>query len=161
MLSMTWDRDAFSADNCSVARTLQVVGERWTMLVLREAFYGVRRFDDIQRGTGAPRNVLTERLKTLVHHGLLERVPYQEPGVRRRFEYVLTGRGRELLPALVALMQWGDRHLADPDGPPVVLRHRDCGALVHAVLACDAGHTRLTARDTRPELGPGARAASA
>lgn len=158
---MTWDRSAYSLENCSVARTLEVVGERWTLLVLREAFYGVRRFDAIQRATGAPRNVLTARLKQLVEHGVLERVPYQDPGARQRYEYRLTSSGRELLPAVVALMQWGDRHLADADGPPVRLEHRDCGAPVHAVLACEHGHQDLSARDVVTQAGPGARLRSA
>lgn len=153
---MLQDRTALSSANCSVARTLEVIGERWTMLVLREAFYGVRRFDDFQRLTGAPRNILTARLRTLVEHDVLTRVPYREPGARQRYEYALTPRGRELLPAILALMQWGDEHLADPAGPPVVVKHRSCGEPVRAVLACDAGHSRLTARDTYPEEGPGA-----
>jgi DNA-binding HxlR family transcriptional regulator len=154
-------RSWFSNERCSVARTLQVVGERWTLLVLREAFYGMRRFEDFQRGTGAPRNVLTARLRTLVDNGILERVPYQEPGSRRRHEYRLTARGRDLFPALVAIMQWGDAHLAGPEGPPVVLRHRDCGAPLSAVLTCAEGHDHLTARDSVPEPGPGALTAGA
>jgi DNA-binding HxlR family transcriptional regulator len=153
---MGFDRGALSNEICSVARTLEVIGERWTILVLREALYGTRRFDDFQRLTGAPRNVLTARLRTLVDHGVLKRVPYQEPGARQRYEYALTGRGRDLLTAVVALMQWGDEHLADPAGPPVVVRHRECGARVQAVLTCDAGHAHLTARDTYPDEGPGA-----
>ena len=154
-------RDAWHADNarCSVARTRAVVGERWTLLVLREAFYGVRRFDDLPRNLGAPRNVLTARLQTLVEHGLLLRVPYREPGARQRFDYKLTARGRELLPALIALMQWGDRHLADEAGPPVVVRHRDRGEPVRATLTCAAGHSDLTAYDTTPSPGPGLLAA--
>lgn len=140
---------------CSVARTLAVVGERWTMLVLREAFYGVRRFDDFQRHLGVARNVLTARLATLVDHGLLVRTPYHEPGRRRRDEYRLTPAGQELLPAIIALMQWGDAHLADAAGPPVTVAHRGCGAPVHAELVCAAGHGALTARDTAPGPGPG------
>ena len=149
------DAMASQLPHCSVARTLTVVGERWTMLVLREAFYGVRRFDDFQRHLGVARNVLTARLATLVEHDLLVRTPYHEPGQRRRDEYRLTPAGKELLPALIALMQWGDAHLAGPAGPPVTVAHRDCGALVHAELVCDAGHGALTARDTQPEPGPG------
>ena len=158
---MPLDRSEYTFDNCSIARTLEVIGERWTLLVLREAFYGVRRFDAIQRGTGAPRNVLTARLKTLVENGVLDRVPYREAGSRQRYEYKLTPRGLELLPGIIALMQWGDRYLADPDGAPVVVQHRGCGEPVSAVLACAAGHSGLTARETEPAAGPGARQLSA
>jgi DNA-binding HxlR family transcriptional regulator len=152
-------RDAFSFDSCSVARTLEVVGERWTMLVLREAFFGVRRFNDFQRHLGAPRNVLTARLQTLVEAGVLRREPYREAGSRERFEYRLTPAGLELLPSLVALMQWGDHHLADDAGGPVVVRHHGCGAPVEAVLACRDGHVGLTAADTEPEPRAAARSA--
>lgn len=146
------DRTSAARETCSVARTLEVVGERWTMLVLREAFYGVRRFNDFQQLLGAPRNVLTARLQTLVDAGVLRREPYREEGARERHEYRLTEAGRDLMPALVALMQWGDRHLAGEGGGPVVVRHRDCGEPVSAVLTCAAGHAGLTARDTEPEL---------
>ena len=150
------DRDAFLADNCSVARTLAVVGEKWTLLVLREAFYGVRRFDHMQRHLGCARNVLAARLQTLVDNGVMTRRPYKEPGSRERYEYHLTDSGRQLIVAVVALMQWGDEHLADPAGPPVVVTHAGCDAPVRAVLACDSGHRGLTARDTAPVPGPGA-----
>lgn len=146
------DRSALDPARCSVARTLAVVGEKWTMLVLREAFYGVRRFEVFQANLGIARNLLVARLRTLVTHGILERRPYQEPGSRARSEYRLTDKGKELFPALIALMQWGDRHLADPAGPPVVVRHNGCEQPVHTILACTCGHGPLTARDTHPEL---------
>lgn len=139
---------------CSVAATLAIVGERWTLLVLREAFYGVRRFDDFQRHLGVARNMLTDRLATLVEHGLLTRTPYREHGRRERHEYRLTPSGRELLPAVLALMQWGDAHLAGPAGPPVTVTHRGCGASVHAELVCASGHGQLTAGQTEPHLRP-------
>lgn len=151
------DRSAFSTENCSVARTLAVVGEKWTLLVLREAFYGVRRFADFQSSLGIARNLLAARLNTLVQEGVLERVPYREPGARARQEYRLTDRGQELFPALVALLQWGDRHLADAAGPAVLVRHTDCGELVNVVLECTARHRPLHVRDTHPAPGPGAR----
>jgi DNA-binding HxlR family transcriptional regulator len=154
------ERAAYSAENCSVARTLAVVGEKWTLLVLREVFYGVRRFSDVQANLGIARNLLTARLNTLVDHGILTRSAYREPGARPRQEYRLTDKGRDLFPALVALLQWGDTYLADPAGPAVVVQHRDCGEPVHAVLRCDAGHHPLTARETRPVPGPGARPAA-
>lgn len=151
------ERFRYSSDNCSVARTLAVVGERWTLLILREAFYGVRRFDEMQQRLGVARNVLAARLQTLVEHELLVRHPYKEAGRRERFEYRLTDRGRDLYPALVSLMQWGDRYLADDAGPAVVIEHKDCGAAVHTELTCEAGHGGLNARDTVRAPGPGAR----
>lgn len=151
------ERSRYAADNCGVARTLAVVGERWTLLVMREVFYGLRRFEDIQHTLGVARNVLTARLQTLVDHDLLVRRPYKNPGSRERHEYRLTQRGLDLYPALVALMEWGDRYLGDPEGPPVLLEHRDCGARLHVDVVCDAGHTGLTARDSQPTVGPGAR----
>jgi DNA-binding HxlR family transcriptional regulator len=138
-----WDRS-----RCSVAGTLAVVGEKWSLLVLREAFFGVRRFADFQRVLGAPKAVLSDRLATLVEQGVLRRVPYQAEGERQRHEYRLTTKGRDLYPTLVALMQWGDTYLTD--GPPLELQHQDCGAPVHLELACEAGHRLAGAREVRP-----------
>ena len=122
---------------CSIARTLEVVGEKWSLLVLRELFLGVGRFDRIAANTGAPRDVLSARLKSLVAAGVLDRVPYsQRPP---RYEYVLTEAGRELRPVILSLMHWGDRHLAGDDGPPVVLTHR-CGNVFEPALTCAACH---------------------
>ena len=134
---------------CSVAGTLAVVGEKWSLLVLREAFLGVRRFADFQRVLGAPRAVLTDRLASLVAEGILRRVPYQAEGERQRHEYRLTRKGVDLYPTLVALMEWGDRYLADGE-VPMELRHRDCGAPVHLALTCEQGHTLDGAREVRP-----------
>lgn len=157
---MALARSAYSAENCSIRRTLDVVGEKWTLLVLREAFYGVRRFDDFHRGVGCARNILSARLATLVEHGILERHGYREPGSRPRSEYRLTDKGRDLFPALAALMQWGDRWTADPDGPPVELRHAGCGATIGVELRCAAGHGPLAPREVVPEAGSGAIAAA-
>jgi DNA-binding HxlR family transcriptional regulator len=154
------DRFAYSADNCSIRRTLDIVGEKWTLLVLREAFYGVRRFGDFQRALGCARNILSARLRMLVDEELLSREAYREPGARERFEYRLTDKGIELFPALVALMRWGDRWTADPAGPPVEIRHRGCGELVSAELRCSAGHGPLTARETEALPGAGAKKAA-
>lgn len=151
------DRFRYSAANCSIARTLGVVGEKWTLLVLREAFYGVRRFDDFHAALGCARNLLAARLKTLVTHGLLERVVYTDVRGRGRHEYKLTEKGRELFPTVVALMQWGDKWTADEAGPAVQLYHRGCGERVTAQLTCAAGHAPLGARDTEAVPGPGAR----
>jgi DNA-binding HxlR family transcriptional regulator len=136
--------------NCSIARSLELVGERWTFLVLREAFNGIRRFDDIQQYTGAPRQVLSARLATLVDHGILRRVPYQEPGQRQRHEYRLTQKGLDLYPILVSLLGWGDKYLADDDGPPVVLTHRDCGKPIRVAIVCADGHEVPSARQVTP-----------
>src|SRR5258705_5275642 len=154
------DRFRYSSSNCSIARTLGVVGEKWTLLVLREAFYGVRRFDDFHAALGCARNLLSARLKTLVDNGLLEKQAVRADHGGRRAEYRLTDKGRDLLPAVVALMQWGDRWATDEAGPAVVLRHRDCGEPVSARLSCDAGHAPLGARDVRAVPGPGARGAA-
>ncbi len=135
---------------CSVAGTLAVVGEKWSLLVLREAFLGVRRFADFQRVLGAPRAVLTDRLATLVEEGILRRVPYQAEGERQRQEYRLTRKGIDFYPTLVALMEWGDRYLAEGNDKPMELEHRDCGAPVHLRLVCDAGHQLDSARDVQP-----------
>jgi len=152
------DRGRYSAVHCSVARALEVVGTRSTMLLLREAFYGTRRFDDFARLVGVTEQVAATRLKALVDEGLLSREPYQEPGQRTRSEYRLTPKGRDLYPVLVALLQWGDVHNPGPGGPPVRLTHRDCGAPVVAQVRCAAGHD-VTAREVTLLVGPGLRAA--
>src|SRR5687767_7726620 len=144
MSEASWDRS-----RCSVAGTLAVVGEKWSLLVLREAFLGVRRFADFQRILGAPKAVLSDRLATLVEQEILTRVPYQADGERQRHEYRLTRKGRDLYPTLVALMQWGDRYLTDDGIAPLQLTHSDCGATVRLALVCDAGHQLAGPRDVR------------
>lgn len=119
MLGRTYDNQV-----CSVARTLELVGERWTLLIIRDAFLGVRRFGDFADRLGIARNVLQDRLGRLVDAGILERVPYQDRPVRH--EYRLTDMGRDLWPSIEALRQFGDAHLA-PEGPPMLVRHRGCG----------------------------------
>jgi DNA-binding HxlR family transcriptional regulator len=151
------DRFSFSTENCSIQRSLEIVGERWTLLVLREAFYGIRRFEDFVRALGCPRDALSARLNTLVEEGIMRREPYREPGKRARNEYRLTEKGRELFPALLALLQWGDRWTADPTGPSVELTHHDCGAPLTMTMGCTRGHGPLTARDVQARPGPGAR----
>jgi DNA-binding HxlR family transcriptional regulator len=139
----------------SVARALEVVGERWTLLILREAFFGVRRFGQLARNLQIPRPTLSARLRTLVENGLLEKVPYaREPD---RHEYRLTASGRDLFAAIVVLMQWGDQHLSQPDGPPIVLRHQPCGRIAEPVLVCAHCRKKITARNVTPEPGPGFR----
>jgi DNA-binding HxlR family transcriptional regulator len=146
-----------STDNCSIAATLGLIGEKWSLLVLRDAFNGVRRFDDLHDRIGAPRQVLSARLARFVDEGILRRVPYREPGQRQRYEYRLTEKGLALYPVLVALMHWGDRWAADPAGPAIALHHRDCGADVHLNLRCDDGHQLGGPREVEPRPGPGAR----
>jgi len=147
----------YDTRDCTIAAALTEVGEKWTFMVLREVFNGIRRFDDMQRRTGAPRQVLSDRLNRLVTSGILRRVPYQEAGQRARSEYRLTRKGIDLFPVIVALLEWGNKHAAGPDGPIVTLTHRDCGEPVELQLACSAGHVLDSARDVTPVPGPGAR----
>ena len=147
----------YDTANCAIGAAVGILGERPTFLVLREAFNGVRRFDDMQRRTGMPRQVLSQRLARLVAEGLLRKVRYQESGQRSRDEYRLTDKGLDLYPVLVALMEWGDRYAGGADGPPVLLRHRDCGEPVRLQLTCAAGHVLESAREVTPVPGPAAR----
>ncbi|HET9255555.1 MAG TPA: helix-turn-helix domain-containing protein [Pseudonocardiaceae bacterium] len=147
----------WSVDGCTIAAALEVVSDRSTVLVMREVLTGVRRFDDIRVRTGMPRQVLSTRLARLVSEGLLRRHPYQEPGQRPRHEYRLTEKGFDLYPVVVALLDWGNCYLAGPGGPPIEFQHRACGALVHTVLRCEAGHDISQPRDVLPHPGPGAR----
>ena len=132
-------REGWKADLCTIARTLDVVSTRSAFLILREAFYGTTRFDDFVQRVGISEPVTAARLRELVDHGLLEHEDYREPGQRTRRRYRLTAKGADLFPALVALMQWGDRWI-DAGGGPVELRHRDCGEHVGVELRCAAGH---------------------
>lgn len=153
MADLLDNRDGWSMANCSIARALDIVGTKSTMLIMREAFFGTRRFDDFARRAGIGEPATAARLRDLTAAGLLERTPYQEPGQRTRYEYRLTPKGKDLLPVLVALRQWGDAWAAEGTGPPVIARHRNCGALVHAVLECDLGHA-VRPHDMVIEPGP-------
>jgi DNA-binding HxlR family transcriptional regulator len=144
------DRDT---SNCSIARTLEIVGEKWTLLILREVWYGSSRFGDFERVLGCPRNLLAERLRMLVDQGILSIETYKEPGSRSRPKYVITPMGMDLVPAVMGLMQWGDRYRADPEGPPVYARHRGCGAHVEVQIRCDRGH-HVQAPDIESIPGP-------
>jgi DNA-binding HxlR family transcriptional regulator len=155
-MERTWIMD-YDPANCAIGAAVSILGERSTLLVLREAFNGVRRFADMRRRTGIPRQVLSDRLARLVQEDLLRKVPYQDGGQRSRHEYRLTAKGLDLYPVLVGLMQWGDRYATGPGGSPVLLRHRDCGQPVHLQLACQAGHVLESAREVTPVPGPGAR----
>jgi DNA-binding HxlR family transcriptional regulator len=137
---------------CSIARTLEVLGERWTLLIIRDVLSRRRRFDQIQESLGIARNVLSARLEWLVAEGVLEKRPYQERPPR--YEYFLTEKGLELWPVMVSMMHWGDRHLTD-SGPPVVIRHKECGGQVDDRGICERCGERLDARDAYTEHGPG------
>jgi DNA-binding HxlR family transcriptional regulator len=151
-----WNRLDYSADNCSLLHALDIVGDKWAIPILREAFFGIRRFSDFQRSLGCARNLLSTRLSNLVAADLLEIQSYQVPGQRKRNEYRITEKGRDLLPVLIALLQWGDRWAADPAGPPVHLAHRNCNGRVYATITCEHGHLDLKARDIEISAGPGA-----
>src|SRR5215218_3068663 len=140
---------SYDGQNCSIARTLEVVGERWTLLIVRDAFLGLRRFDEFQQSLGVARNVLTDRLNRLVDEGILERVLYSERPAR--YEYVLTPKGRELNIALVGLRQWGDSHLSEK--PPRVMRRRADHQPVIAALVPE-GTDVLGADDVETVPGP-------
>ena len=152
---------AYDSETCSIARTLAIVGDRWTLLVLRDVANGVRRFDDLTSHLGVARNVLSRRLAVLVDAELVERTAYRVEGARERHEYRLSTAGRELVPILVAFMGWGDRHLAGPEGPPAVPVHVDCGAPVRVSLTCEAGHELGDRPRLRLRPGPGSRARTA
>ncbi|GGV57397.1 winged helix-turn-helix transcriptional regulator [Streptomyces massasporeus] len=149
-----------STENCPVQRTLDVVGEKWTLLILRDAVNGVRRFDDFRRHIGLSEAVLSDRLRKLVAAGILKTVPYREPGSRSRNEYRLTRKGWDLWPVLMALSQWGQLHALGPEGPLLDLRHADCDAPVRVVVECCADHAALAPGDVTVRLGSGAHARS-
>jgi DNA-binding HxlR family transcriptional regulator len=139
---------------CSIHRTLAIIGDKWTMLLIRDAANGVRRFEDFRQHVGVSEAVLSDRLKQLVGHGVFETREYQEPGQRRRNEYRLTSKGWDLFPVLIALMQWGDEHLTEPGRQPWVVEHVECGHGVRAEVRCPHDGTTLTPRDTRVVPGP-------
>jgi DNA-binding HxlR family transcriptional regulator len=157
---MEW-REA-STENCPVGRTLDLLGEKWTLLIVRDALNGVRRFDEFRQHMGLSEAVLADRLRKLVDAEVLETRPYQEPGQRERIEYRPTPKGRELLPVIIALKQWGETHFPDPKGPVIAVKHRKCEGEVRVVMRCDAPdheHRDLTVYDTFAQPGPGARLA--
>lgn len=139
-------------DQCPIAQTVALIGDRWTLLILREAFYGVRRFAVMQDDLGIPRAVLSHRLATLVEYELMHREPYHDPGQRTRYEYRLTSKGRALLPTLMALMQWGNQYSMPDQAPPLTLVHVDCGAEVSTGFVCRHGHALTHAREMRMQM---------
>ncbi|MFC9076011.1 winged helix-turn-helix transcriptional regulator [Streptomyces sp. NPDC057062] len=147
------NRTSFENWPCSIARSMDLLGDCWTPLVLREAFYGVSRFDDFRQGLGIARNTLTDRLRRLVDEGVLDRRLYQ--GEPRRYDYVLTEKGRELFAVLAAMSRWGDRWLAGEEGVPVVFHHDTCGHDTAAEVVCAVCRRPLEAQDTSMRMGPG------
>jgi len=141
-----------ATDHCSIARTLEAVGDRWTLLILRDLFRGVRRFERLQQDLGIARNLLTDRLRRLEDADIVERTPYQDRPLRH--EYHLTDRGRDLSPALVALMTWGDRWCA-VDGPPTLLVHDACETPIEHVVRCPSCSEPVASRHIRSRPGPG------
>jgi DNA-binding HxlR family transcriptional regulator len=146
-------RTSFETMNCSVAQCLEVVGEWWSMLIIRDAFFGVRRFDDFQSRLGISRNILNVRLTSLVDAGVLERVPYQQRPLRH--EYRLTDKGRDLWPVLTTMREWGDKWAA-PHGVPLEAVHEACGEVMHLAHACSACGQPADRRSVLVRPGPGA-----
>jgi DNA-binding HxlR family transcriptional regulator len=144
----------FADEPCNIARPIALVGEGWTLLVLRQAFLGIRRFEDFQSSLGISRSLLADRLRRLVDAGILRREPYRD-AVRTREQYRLTEKGLDLYPVFMALRAWADKHEAPAEGPIALYRHRDCGGLTEIVHRCSECGEELTARDVRPEPGPG------
>jgi DNA-binding HxlR family transcriptional regulator len=147
-------RTRFGDMVCSIARTLDVAGEPWSPLILRDAWVGITRFDDLQRDLGISSKVLAERLSSLVEHGMLERRAYSERPAR--YEYVLTEKGLEFCDILLVIAAWGDRWTAGEAGPPALHRHRTCGHLTRPELRCAHCGEVLRAADVEVETGPGA-----
>jgi DNA-binding HxlR family transcriptional regulator len=138
---------------CSIARSLEIVGERWSLLIVRDVMNGHRRFDQLQKALGVARNVLSSRLQRLLEEDILERRPYQRNP--ERYEYFLTEKGLDLWPALIALLNWGDRYSPSPDGPPMLIVHKECGGAVSDRGICESCGKVLHARDARAVPGPG------
>jgi DNA-binding HxlR family transcriptional regulator len=153
---MRWE--SLADENCSIARSLAVVGDRWTLLILRDAFLRVRRFDDFEKSLKIARRVLSERLALLVDEGILAKVPYQERPTR--YEYRLTEKGLELFPVILSLVHWGDRHYSAKDGPPLLHRHQACGHDFRSVLTCSECGQAVGPREVTVHPGPGAIPAS-
>jgi DNA-binding HxlR family transcriptional regulator len=146
-------RRDYPDQNCSIAKSLEVIGERWTLLIVRDVMNGNRRFGELQRSLGVARNVLSARLQRMVDEEILERRAYQESPPR--YEYFLTEKGLDLWPALIALLNWGDRYSAGPEGPPKLIVHKECGGQVSERGICESCGKLLHARDARQVPGPG------
>jgi len=140
---------------CSMARTIGVIGDRWTLLILRECFLRTRRFEGFQSALGITRHLLAERLKKLVRQGILRRIPYQESP--KRHEYILTQKGLDLYPIMMAIVHWGDTHMVDERGRPLLHQHRKCGKDFDPIMVCSECGEPLSAKEVHTHPGPGAR----
>jgi DNA-binding HxlR family transcriptional regulator len=150
-IEMKWD--LLEEEPCSVARTVAVIGDRWTLLVLRDCFLRVRRFEDFQAGLGVTRHVLADRLRKLVRHGVLRRVPYQARP--KRYEYILTQKGLDLYPIVMSIVHWGDVHMVDERGRPRLYEHKVCGKMFDPVMTCSGCGKPLSAKEVHVHDGPG------
>lgn len=151
---MRWDE--IENEVCSVSRTLAVVGDRWTMLIIRDAFLRVRRFDDFQKNLGISRHRLSERLRKLVDYGVLRKEAYQT----NRYEYRLTDKGLELYPILISMAKWGDKWMDDGKGVPMLYKHNLCGKHYRPVVVCSECGEPIDPHGVTPEIGPGKFASS-
>jgi DNA-binding HxlR family transcriptional regulator len=150
-------RFQYDLENCGIKRALDVLGEKWTLLILREAIYGLRRFDDFARALKCGRGILSSRLKTLVEANVLDKRDYLEPGNRHRPEYHLTAKGRDLYPAMLALSQWSDRWDLPKDGPAARVVDKESKRAVHVVMTSRSDVANLTMNDILVRPGPGAK----
>jgi len=148
---MKWND--LQTEPCSVARTVAVIGDRWTLMILRDCFLGVRRFADFQARLGISRTITAERLKALTDEGVLKRTPYRNRPLR--YEYRLTDKGLDLYPVIMAVVNFGDRHYAGEAGPPVLHRHKTCGEDFHPVMTCSQCQAPIHARDVEARAAPG------
>ena len=148
---MRWDE--LDKQPCSLARAISVVGDRWTLVILRDCFLGIRRFDALEKSLGITRHVLADRLKKLVDSGVLYKTPYQQKPIRE--EYRLTEKGLELHPVILALVHWGDKHMVDERGVPIIHVHKKCGQVMQPVTVCSCCKEPVTAKDIRVEVGCG------
>jgi DNA-binding HxlR family transcriptional regulator len=153
---MKWN--ALEEEPCSVARTLAVIGDRWTLLILRECFLRKRRFEAFETSLGITRHVLADRLKKLVRHGVLRRIPYQESP--KRYEYILTQKGLDLYPIMMSIVHWGNIHMVDARGRPMLHQHKNCGHMFDPVMVCSECYEPLAAKAVQVHPGPGARKSS-
>ena len=149
---MKWN--SLEEEQCSVARTVSVIGDRWTLLVLRDCFLRVRRFEDFQARLEVTRHVLADRLRKLVRHGVLRRVPYQPRP--KRYEYILTQKGLDLYPIMMSIVHWGDVHMVDERGRPRLYEHKLCGKMFDPVMICSECGQPLSPKEVHVHIGPGA-----
>ncbi|MHC2337154.1 winged helix-turn-helix transcriptional regulator [Bradyrhizobium sp. USDA 4454] len=153
---MKWD--ALEEEPCSLARTVAVIGDRWSLLILRECFLRIRRFDDFQASLGITRHLLADRLKKLVRFGVLRKIPYQD--APKRYEYILTQKGLDLYPIIMSIVHWGNIHMVDARGRPLLHEHKSCGKMFDPVMVCSECGEPLSAKHVHVHPGPGARRSS-